>query len=171
MGRALALGGVAFAAMLVLHVALWRIRRPRGDIAGLFLIFFVVPGALAALLLALGVGHVIAAPGVETVAAAFLLHAALASAYIMSYPAAQAHSPSLQVLLAVSRKMPEGVARASLLDSLDHDGSMSARISDLVANGLVTRSGDSYVLSSKAQRLVRTFRGYRALLGIKTKGG
>jgi hypothetical protein len=168
----LLVGFTLFAACLTLHIMMWRIRRPRSDVRALFVIFLIAPtlGGVAlfgASLLASG-GQV---PAALDVAAVLLVHWALASAYLLTYPAAQAQSPSLEIAFAVGRSMPRGLSREEILALLNSEALVHARMDDLVANRLVRADGDRYVLTISSTRLIRGFLGFRALLGLPKQGG
>jgi hypothetical protein len=154
------------------HVVLWRVARPRSDMRALFTIFLGVPSAVALLVAAAGA----LAPGAGLldgldVVAALLLHGALSSAYIQSYPAAQAMAPSLQIAHAVRRSMPRGLSREELVARLNTAALVQERVEDLVADRLVRVEGDRYVLTPASAGLVRFFLGLRALLGLRRPGG
>jgi len=165
-------GFLSFAVCLVVHVALWRVARPRSDMRALFAIFFVAPSSVALLVAVAGA----IAPGAGSpdgldVAATLLLHWALSSAYVQSYPAAQAMAPSLEIAYAVRRSMPRGLSRAELLARLNTRALVQERVEDLVADRLVRLEGGRYVLTPASARLVRFFLGLRALLGLRRPGG
>jgi hypothetical protein len=165
-------GLLSFSCCLALHVVLWRVARPRSDVWGLFTIFLVVPTAVA--LLALGARAVLPEAGLPEaleVAAMLLLHWALSSAYIQSYPAAQARSPSLEIAYAVVKSMPRGLSRDELLATVNTETLVQARVEDLVTDRLIRAEGERYVLTPVAAGLVRLFLGLRALLGLRNQGG
>jgi len=156
------MGVMTFLACLVAHIVWWRARRPRSDVRALFLVFLVLPAVVA-------VGAMLVLPPFQ-VAGAFLLHVALACAYIQTYPAAQAQSPSLHILMAVGRA-PQGLSREELLGAGSGEALVGARVDDLVANRLIVPEGDRYVLAPAARRLVLFFLGFRRVLGLTSKGG
>jgi hypothetical protein len=163
-------GFLAFAVCLAVHVTLWRVARPRSDMRALFAIFFVAP-SLVALLVAVAGAITPGSPDGLDVAATLLLHWALSSAYVQSYPAAQAMAPSLEIAYAVRRSMPRGLSRAELLARLNTQALVQERVEDLVADRLVRLEGGRYVLTPASARLVRFFLGLRALLGLRRPGG
>ena len=139
---------------------------------GLFSIFLVVPTAVALLILAAGaVVPEARMPDALEVAAVLLLHLALSSAYIQSYPAAQAMAPSLEIAYAVRRSMPRGLSREELLARLNTGALVQERVEDLVADRLVRVEGDRYFLTPASAGLIRFFLGLRALLGLRQPGG
>lgn len=171
-GGVLLAGFTLFAACLTLHVAIWRIWRPRSDLRALFVIFMIAPTLVVVALLGASLlvpgGPV---PSVLDAAAILLLHWALAFAYVLTYPAAQAQSPSLEIAYAVGQSMPRGLSREELLAHLDGETLVRSRVDDLVANRLIRAEGDRYVLTPSSIRLIRAFLGFRALLGLPRRGG
>lgn len=100
-------GLLIFIACLAAHVIVWRVRRPGNAPVALAVIFFVLsplPGVLTVRYLP-GLAASITSGGW---AAAYLLHISLSSAYIMSYPAVEAVSPSLVIALMLGRAGPGG---------------------------------------------------------------
>lgn len=165
-------GFASFLACLALHVAVWRVARPRSDIRALFLIFLAVPGA-AAILVPAAAAVIPDAPLPDTVelAAMLLLHCALSCAYIQTYPAVQAQSPSLEIVRAVVESMPRGLSREDILAVASTATLVQARVDDLLANGLIRVDRDRYVLTPTSVKLVRFFLALAALIGLEGKGG
>jgi hypothetical protein len=157
-------GFASFVVCLAFHVVLWRTARPRSDARALVAIFLGAPTVLA---LAIAAGT----PFRVDAFAALLLHWALSSAYIQTYPAAQARSPSLEIAYAVVKSMPRGLSREELLASLNTGLLVRDRLDDLVANGLVRAAGERYVLTRFSRYLIRVFLAFRALLGLSKRGG
>jgi hypothetical protein len=110
-------------------------------------------------------------PDALDVAAALLLHWALSSAYVQTYPAVQAVAPSLEIAYAVRRSMPGGLSRDELVARLNTRALVQDRVEDLVADRLVRLERDRYVLTPAAATMVRFFLGLRALLGLRQPGG
>jgi hypothetical protein len=87
-------------------------------------------------------------PSALDVTAVLLVHWALAFAYILTDPAAQAQSPSLEIAYAVGQSMPRGLSGEEILALLNSETLVHSRMDDLVANRLVRAHGDRYVLTS-----------------------
>jgi hypothetical protein len=146
----------------ILHVILWRLRRPVNDIRILLCIFLFFP---AALFLAL---YIVSPPWFPLADAclAFILHFCLASAYIASYPAAQAHSPSLDIILEISRSSHGKMSESELVAVWESRNLVSDRIDDLRIGGLIAKQGDIYTLNMFGQFVLAMYRLYRRFLGI-----
>ena len=162
----------ALACAFVLHVALWRVRVPRRQTRSLLLIFF---GTLvAALALLAGLSRTGGLPSEfrlgPTCLHLLLFHAAMALAYVITYSAVEADSPSLVIVRRVAEAGAEGLSLEQIQAELNDDILLRPRLADLVRDRMVTRNGTQYAITSKG----RTFAGlvilYRRLLGAG-KGG
>jgi len=156
----------AFAAALVAHVIWWRVRRPRADIAAVLAVFVGVPAAgLAGAALAGAL-----APGV--VPLALLLAWALGAAYVQTYPATQAESPTLVMVRALAAAGAQGLSRDEIARLWPRSALVEARVDDLVANRWLARApGGGLALAPAARILAACFRAYRRLLGLPVRGG
>lgn len=165
--RSVALPFAAFLAALAVHAIIWRIRLPRSRAAALIAVFAVTPavsyGALALRGLPCGT-----ALGAAELAAAGLLYAALSAAYIMSYPAFEAISPTLAIALMLGRS--GGLTKEELSRSIGGE-LLGPRIKDLSDSGLITISNGSYGLTAKGRLLSGFFTGFRAFLGLPEGDG
>lgn len=95
-----------------------------------------------------------------------LLYLALAQAYILSYPAVQASSPSLVILLKVGKSMPAGLTFDDLLCRFDNESVLAPRIQDLLESNLVKKSNGALTLTLNGVILARSFSFFRRLLGL-----
>ena len=163
---------LVFTTCLVAHIAWWRVRRPRHDIAVVITLFLAPPVLLVPLAAALALAGVVLPAGLDGggAVAAGLLDVALSCAYIQSYPAAQALSPSLDLMLAVG-SAPDGLSREDILARGDSGVLVQTRIEDLEANALIERQGDRFALTPIGRGLARFFAGYRRALGLRGTGG
>ncbi|GMR05078.1 MAG: hypothetical protein BMS9Abin23_1010 [Thermodesulfobacteriota bacterium] len=162
-----------FSASICLHIALWRIRYPGNRPLALFSIFFIVPVAavlLYSLLVHRGLAPYALPLTLNDWLAAFLLHLSLSSAYILTYPAVEALSPSLVIVLLIGEN-EEGLERRDLAGVLADDVLLTPRISDLIEMKLVNKSGDYLRLTGKGNFLIRFFIIYRRFIGLPAGRG
>lgn len=164
--KILLIGCGTFFACLLTHVLVWRLRRPRNDMAALFVIFIFVPLGLACLW-----GWFDSGFSAVEFAAAGLFHLAVSCAYIQSYPPAQAESPSLKMLILIAQHMPQGLTREEVLGHFDNIKLVGTRFQDLVNNNLICRVRGSFYLTPVAKSIILFFVLYRKLLGLEFKGG
>ena len=99
-----------------------------------------------------------------------VLYCSLAVAYILSYPAMEASSPSLAITYNIAKASKAGLAKAELYKILTDETLVVARINDLVSDGLIYVESQRYFLTSKGLFLARLFVGFRKLLNLP-KGG
>jgi len=167
-----------FLICLCIHIVVWRTRYPKNRPAALLLIFIVLPATAAAMLLALNYlyaltsfnGNRAVIPPVE-LAAACLLHFSLSAAYIMSYPAVEAVSPSLMITLMIGSSNGAGVTKEEIIASFDNKFLIEPRIKDLVDANMLTEVKGLLSLTSRGRRFVIPFIVLRRVLGLPVGGG
>jgi hypothetical protein len=101
----------------------------------------------------------------------YLLHFALSGAYIMSYPAVEAVSPSLTILLVVKTAMPYGLTFDELSRCFDMRGLLNQRIQDLIDARLVVESNSWFRLTCRGDFIAQFFLYLRKLLGLPVGKG
>lgn len=159
-------GFVVFFCCLVAHILLWRIGHPRNHALALLGVFLGLGGALLALLWLL-----CPVCSMLDLFALVLLHISLSCVYIQIYPASQADSPSLKILVLVGRSMPDGMTEAEIQKHFASEDLFTARLRDLLAVGQVRQDGDSLILTSKGLALVVPFLALRKTLGLPAGKG
>jgi hypothetical protein len=169
--RTLLVGFLLFFLTLALHILIWRVWRPKNDLKGLLLVFFLVPGGVV---LGAQVGilfnSLVPVCFDSDLPAVIVLCYSLGLAYVMSYPAAQASSPSLDIILTAS-KVPEGV-RVEDLNSLFQEKTLLApRFQNLIDSGLAYERSHVLHLTWQGLVLARFFRFFRRLLGLRVGEG
>lgn len=160
---AAAWGVVLSAAAFLVHVMVWRIARPRASAAALLGI------VLAVLLAGLSALGLLTSPGIQpthwtTYAGIALVYFALMAAYINTYPAMEADSPSLLIMRALSAA-DNGLSVPELTHLLGNDAVVTDRIRDLIAEHYAVTSGGKLVLTAKGRGLAWIFHAYRKLIG------
>ena len=96
----------------------------------------------------------------------YLLHYVLSLAYILSYPAAQASSPSLTILLFIRHSMPQGVTKEDISSFLRNQ-SLEHRINDLISENLVREKKDGRLEpTKKGHLLLKMFILFRKAYGL-----
>jgi len=161
---------LAFAVLVAAHVILWRLRRPRGQYAALAGLALTTPAVLlAAGLSAPARGAWLPAGPSETVSS-MILYGALVLAYVTTYSAVQADSPTMTILLRIEQTGPAGLTRDELVNDIDDRVLILPRLEDLVAGRLVARADGRYVIGPRGVAMVRPHMFFRRLLGME-KGG
>ncbi len=160
------LAGVAlFLLTLGAHVAAWRAASPYASALVLVAMMFAGPLALLAALFVTGHGLGPWVPR-DDVPAVALLHAALAAAYIASYPAARAVSPTLDILHYLGRGPVEGLRSDEITQRYTQEKIVHARIDDLRVYRLLVERGGRIGLTPLAAFIAATFQTFRRVLGL-----
>ncbi len=161
----LAYGFLLFGSCMFSHVIVWRIRTPRVSSLVLVILFLLFPAILALFLLA-GDLRTIPTLSVLDILQVLFLHTTLSGAYIASYPAVRAVSPSLDILLMVS-SAPGGRMTGEEISSRYSDLRLVvSRIDDLLEYRLIAVRDGRYVLQPLARGILWIFIVYRKLLGL-----
>ena len=157
----LELGVLSFLLCLGLHIVVWHMRHPRKHLSALLAVFLLPLLPFAALILRF-------CPNLTLLdlAAVGALHLALSCSYIQIYPAAQAFSPTLVILVLVHESMPAGMTRKDLLMRLNDDFLLGPRIQDLLDARLMHEAGGRFQLDPSGARFLQFFIGFRRLLGM-----
>lgn len=161
-------GLVLFVFCLSLHVFVWRLRRPSSTHRALFLIFLGLP-ILAAVVTC--VVFSLSADGLRVLAGVMLLHLSLGAAYIMSYPAVEALSPSLAITLMLKGAGTSGLGREDLLGIFSDEVVLGPRLADLEQAGMITSSGGFISITGRGRTLVMPFILLRKILGLSEGAG
>ena len=96
----------------------------------------------------------------------YFFHFALSSAYISSYPAVRALSPSLDVLRMIAASPEKRMTEEEIAKRFSDVGLVTARMDDLRKYRLITESGARVRLTFMSRIIVRSFIVYRRLLGL-----
>jgi hypothetical protein len=155
-----------FILCLMFHVRSWRRNRPRNEPAALFVNFLIAP-LLLLLVLCFSPWKTI---GLADASAVYLYHFAIAGAYISSYPAVQAYSPSLEILMLFRGREAIGLTKGEILETFDQVGIVADRVRDLKASRLVVEENGKFRLSFGGHKIALAYKLYRCLLGLPIKG-
>ncbi len=153
-------GIAGFLAALAIHILVWRWNKPPREMTWLVIIFLILPAA------AYTAAHFLAGCGPQRICLAFIWHAALASAYIMTYPPIQAGCPSLKIVLAVRHAGKVGMSRDEVFSLFSEEGMFSDRFNDLIEEGLISWKYDTWGISGVGRLIARFFIFYRKLLKL-----
>lgn len=160
------------ASIFSVHLIWWRIALPRRQRASL-LALFLLGGAAVAPLVAWLLGQFGFAPlsWIEwlNVALAIL---AFALAYVVTYSALEADSPTLSLVRFVARAGKTGAEEEDLRRFMVARPFVAARLSALVEEGMVAEKDGTIVLQDHPYTLFRMVLFYREqVLGLKKHGG
>lgn len=153
----LTLFGVAF----LLHIAIWRIRKPANSIKSLVVLFILVLVAGSILL-----------PIYELFSYVYIwfLFLSFFAAYLLSYPAIEVDSPSLVIVMRIFESGKAGLSTKKIGELAKDNLLVEPRLKDLVDAGMVDLSSSMYRINRKGLIFILPFIFYRNILGLG-KGG
>lgn len=157
-------GIILFTIAFFLHLFFWRFQLPKKPIKALILLFIGV--------IFLGIIFLIR---FKFYSFAQYLHIcilffSLFATYLLTYPAIEADSPSLVIILRIYSAGKEGLSIKALNESYTDDLLVEPRLKDLVEARLVDFNGTTYKINNKGVILMFPFMLYRNFLGLG-KGG
>lgn len=170
MGAPLIMGLGLFAGMLIAHVLIWRLFRPRSEIIALGVMFILAPGVF----FLAGIAFV---PGMASVAvvelvAAVVLYYALASAYIQTYPGFNCEIPTFKILRVIAASIPRGASYEEIAGNFNAAELQGTRVELLSRDGLVKFAPDGRPELGLAGRvLADLFIVFRKMYGLGTGKG
>lgn len=153
-----------------IHAAWWMSRPPARRARALAAVFFGTPAAIMIVATALNISWF--PHGAHSIISLVLFCGFTGMAYIMTYFAVEADSPTLRIAILVEEAASAGLAEADLYAMLSESVLLKPRLDELVRDGLAMLSDDGrYRITAKGERLARLATGYRRRLGLEVKGG
>lgn len=164
-----------FCLTFFIHLIIWKIRIPKGQIKLLLkLFFFVLAMSLFFLwfISSLNSNFAIYVPeGFLAYIHIALFVISLALVYITTYSALEADSPSLVMVMNIAKAGIQGLSKEELETSLDDNLLIKPRIKDLIESKMISiDKNDRYTITQRGIFFIRIFIFYRNLLRLD-KGG
>jgi len=156
--------------ILVLHILIWRIRKPQKHIISLFLLFNIIPGFLILIIFLIFNELRIYLLSIEDILLIFLLYTALSGVYIQTFPSIQAGSPSLLIVNLIGRNI-KPVNAKTISKSIRKENFINDRVSDLKKENLIIINDNSVMLTRRGKILSGIFILYRKFIGLKEGEG
>ena len=143
---------------------IWRIRRPRNSGVALLSVFAAV-AALGAAAFAIWTWLHGGSAHWPSLAQAALLYFAGMAAYINTYPAIEADSPSLVLMQEIQRAGAAGLAREEIMQIFNEKIVLKPRVLNLVDEKMAVRHGDRISLTARGRLIADVFWHFRKLTG------
>jgi hypothetical protein len=163
-----------FMAAFLIHVAWWRLGRPRRSGQTLIVLMVAVISITWLVAFASALFWPAAAcllPGnLIAFVHALVVALAIAAAYVMTYPAIEVESPILVLIDTIAKGGRAGVEIKELRHRLDNDALVAPRIQDLLDEGLLVFDDGRYRPTAKGVALARMFAVWRRLIGAGEGG-
>lgn len=166
-------GNLVFFSFFLIHLAVWKIKLPVRQTKVLLLILF---GGLAASLAAFALAPSFSLLGIGVPAGAGeLLATALyvtsfILAYMITYSAVEADSPTLVMIKAVADAGAAGLRKEDFFTATNDEVLVEPRLRDLLTDRMAVIVAGRYSLTAKGRLFAAIFTYYRSLLGLG-KGG
>ena len=153
-------GILTFCLAMLIHLAAWRLCLPKKNRAFVLANVFFWTLVLGAMILR----------GIPGYLDYIVLYCCLAAAYIVSYPAIEADSPSLVIVRGIAGAGRSGLDKSEIYKAMSDEILVVARIEDLLADDLIRMDSGKYLLTAKGRFLAGIFVRFRRLLNVP-KGG
>lgn len=156
----------------VLHWALWRVCLPRRQTLAIVLLTLTVD-AVSLLSLAWSQGTFAGAPGAPSpvvYAHLGLFMFAMLCAYVITYSALEADSPTLVMVQMLYEARPQGLEVEKFLARLGNDVLVLPRVRDLERDGMAEVRQGRYVLTPKGRLMALGFTRFAKLLRVGLGG-
>ena len=157
----------------LLHLIIWKIRLPKRQIialVGIFL-FVLILGTIFLFKFSGRINwNIMPSRNFFEIIQFILLFISIAAAYVVSYPAIEADSPTLVIIKAVSKAGSGGLDEDRLERMMNDDLLVIPRIKDMVSDKMVCFDGKRYKLTSKGSAMAGLFLFYRKIIK-RPKGG
>jgi hypothetical protein len=160
----------AFFTLLVawlLHLALWRVRLPKGQLKALLMIFLLVWVAAVFALWASGA----ALFGVVGFLYFCLIYWSAALCYVITYSAMEGDSPTLSLTRHLHGKGAEGISHEEIEEFFRQRPFVGARVKALVTDNIFMEESGGYRLASGKYLFFRVILGYRRVVFGPVKAG
>ncbi len=171
---ALIYGTLLILTAFLLQIIIWRIHLPKRQTVVLLFIFFTIIAVGPSILSHFAPGFNILGVGPPSTFYEFLqtwlFTVAVTLAYMITYSAIEADSPSLIMILMVHNAGVNGLPKDEMEKKLTNDLLILPRLKDLITDNMAVLNQERYVLTPKGIFLANLFNFYRNVLGLG-KGG
>lgn len=173
--KILVFGSSLFLIAFILHLIVWRIRLPQRQIKTLLQIFFATLLAGIAGLwyspLSFTLFNLTTPGSLWEYLHICLFFVSFTLAYMITYSALEADSPSLVMVMSISNAEPEGLDKERFEQLLSDETLVMPRIKDVLLDRMVYMDGNIYRLTNKGAMMARLFIFYRKLTNAPEGGG
>lgn len=160
-------GFAGFFVFMGVHIFIWRWLHPKRDYLLLFIISFMIFLSYFIIIYLVSLKKYAFIDWILV----FFLYFILCGTYIASYPAVQAISPSLKIVLLAGQAMPNGAAIERIKSNFDSRELLDLKIQDLVRSKLIAEKNGVLNLTKKGSMMIIAFMFLRKVLGLSTGRG
>ncbi len=168
-------GSALFVLAFFIHLVLWKVKLPKRQTKAILQIFFAVLFVGILVLWNLpdspiiwGITPPVSLRGYIQISLFFI---SLTLAYIITYSAIEADSPSLVIVTAIEKAGSSGLDKKHFNELMTDEILIKPRLKDILLNKMAEMDGDKYVLTPKGTLFARIFVFYRTIMNVSRKGG
>ena len=158
---------VLFVISFLAHVIVWRIKKPNNHtvaLLGIYILFLIVFVVFLKLTTFRIMNDYLDLAKFVSIYIMFLM------AYVNSYSAIEAESPTFLIILLINQSGKKGMTKGEILGSLNNENLIIPRINDLLLSRAIIKKDTKLFINSPGILLVKLFIGFRKLLNLP-KGG
>lgn len=159
-------GITIFACLVIAHIIMVRLIVPRQHIKLLFILFLLLPQAVAVFLLLQNTDSFTT----NELFTSWLLLLSLCCAYIQTFPAVQANAPSLQIVYFLGQTV-NGMTEEEICSNFQSEELLEKRIDDLITEGFVYKYDGQLCLTAKGKIFAGSFSFFRKMYGLELGEG
>lgn len=166
-------GNLVFFSSFLLHLVIWKTKLPKRQTkAILFILFGGLALALCGFVLypSFSFFSVPVPRGPELLSVALYV-TAFTLAYMITYSAIEADSPTLVMIRTIAAAGDKGIARDDFFATLSDAVLVDPRLQDLITDRMAVLAEGQYRLTAKGRLFASIFTNYRSLLGLGKGGG
>lgn len=161
----LIIGATCFVSVLLIHIILWNIFKPKSEILALLALFVGLP------FVSLCVVGLFGAVSTAELFSIALLYFSLSAAYMQTYPGFASSIPSFKILRAVHHSAAHGLSAREIINIFQSQELVESRIQLLYHDRLIAGANGILALTLPGKALASFFITYRKLLGLPVGKG
>jgi len=163
-------GAGLFIIAFVIHVVVWKVRRPHHQAASLVLLFlFVGLAGFGGIWLLKASGG--SALSILRAALAILLYLSCCMFYFLLFSAVDSDSPTLTLIGIIRKRGLLGISREQLSQEMAKYSFVRPRLTQMINDGFLVQVGDRLHAGRRGRILATLVLSYRRLLGDREAGG
>jgi hypothetical protein len=173
--KVLVFGFTIFCLAFMVHLIIWKIRLPKRQVKTMLLLFFATLLSSTLILsnapASFKFFNLTAPDNIWEYLHICLFFISLTLAYMITYSALEADSPSLVMVMAINNAEPEGLDKNKFGELMSDETLVMPRIRDVLTDKMAYMDGDRYRLTPKGAFMARMFILWRRLINAPEDGG
>jgi hypothetical protein len=166
-------GIVFFSLVFIVHLLIWRIRVPKKQTQTLLALYAcgAAAGGLVIPLLNQILPKALSVGSFAEILTIFVFYGSIALGYIAFYSLLESDSPTLTLIRGLTEAKSQGMTIEELYEMMSKKQFVRSRLEQLLKDGWVIRSGNTYCATQAGKGFLSIFNFQRRLFKLKSKGG